>query len=147
MQSPSIGARIEPEWAGIECDIMECFSVGKGSTGNIMNGYGKQYTSDGRVKYDIEETADGWHTFAMDWREDGYTFYCDGKEISRCNKHVSHVPEFLLLTTEVQGYRSVKQGKFQLLNGGVQEDPPYVIKGEFEDDAFICDYVRVFDRV
>jgi hypothetical protein len=57
------------------------------------------------------------------------------------------VPEFLLLTTEIQGYRSVKQGKFQLLNGGVQEDPPFVIKGEFEDDAFICDYVRVFDRI
>ena len=45
----------------------------------------------------------------MDWQPDGYVFYCDGKEVSRCNKHVSHVPQFILLTTEVQGYRSVKK--------------------------------------
>ena len=146
-QSPTIGARFEPEWCGVESDIMEYFHVGKGSTGNIMNGYGKQYTSDGRVRYDIEETADGWHTFAMDWREDGYTFYCDGKEMSRCNKHVSHVPQFILLTTEIQGYRSVKQGKFQLLNGGEVQKAPFEIDGAFVDDAFVCDYVRVFDRV
>lgn len=146
-QSPTIGARFEPEWCGVESDIMEYFHVGKGSTGNIMNGYGKQYTSDGRVRYDIAETEDGWHTFAMDWREDGYTFYCDGKEISRCNKHVSHVPQFILLTTEIQGYRSVKKGTYQLLNGGEVEKAPFEIDGEFVDDAFICDYVRVFDRV
>ena len=148
MQSPSIGARIEPEWAGIECDIMECFMSGKATTGNIMNGYGKQFTNDGRVKYDLEETEDGFHTFGMDWREDGYVFYCDGKEISRCNQHVSHVPEFLLLTTEVQGYRSVKKGTFKRLGDGCETvEPPFVIQGEFEDDAFICDYVRVFDKV
>ncbi len=146
-QSPTIGARFEPEWCGIESDIMECFKSGKCTTGNIMGGYGSQYKSDGRVRYDIEETADGWHTFAMDWREDGYTFYCDGKEISRCNAHVSHVPQFILLTTEIQGYRSVKKGSFQLLNGGVVQKAPFEIDGEFVDDAFICDYVRVFDRV
>ena len=28
-QSPSIGARFEPEWCGIESDIMECFESGK----------------------------------------------------------------------------------------------------------------------
>jgi beta-glucanase (GH16 family) len=148
MQSPSIGARIEPEWAGIECDIMECFMSGKATTGNIMNGYGKQFTNDGRVKYDLEETEDGFHTFGMDWREDGYVFYCDGKEISRCNQHVSHVPKFLLLTTEVQGYRDVKKETCKRLgDGGETVEPPFVIQGEFEDDAFICDYVRVFDKV
>ncbi len=146
-QSPTIGARFEPEWCGIESDIMECFKPGKCTTGNIMGGYGKQYQSDGRVRYDLEETEDGFHTFAMDWREDGYTFYCDGKEISRCNKHVSHVPQFILLTTEIQGYRSVKKGTYQLLNGGEVEKAPFEINGEFVDDAFICDYVRVFDRV
>lgn len=151
-QSPSIGARIEPEWCGVESDIMEYFHMGQATTGNIMGGYGKQYTKDGRVKYDLEETKDGWHYFGMDWREDGYTFYYNGKVISECNEHVSHVPQFILLTTEVQGYRSGlngnAEGKYKLLGGGgLVDEAPFLIKDKFEDDAFIVDFVRVFDRV
>ena len=146
-QSPTIGARFEPEWCGVESDIMECFEVGKATTGNIMGGYGEQYTKDGRVKYDLEDTEGGWHYFGMDWKPDGYVFYCDGKEVSRCNAHVSQVPQFILLTTEIQGYRSVKSEKTKLLNGGFAEQAPFIIQGDFVDDAFIVDFVRVFDRV
>ena len=79
---------------------------------------------------------------------DGYVFYCDGEEVSRCNAHVSQVPQFILLTTEVQGYRSVKSGKMKMHGGdGEADTPPFVIKGEFVDDAFVVDFVRVFDRV
>ena len=42
------------------------------------------------------------------------------------------VPQFILLTTEVQGYR-ISQ--------------PHRIEGEFVDDAFIVDYVRVFAKM
>jgi hypothetical protein len=52
-----------------------------------------------------------------------------------------------LLTTEIQGYRSVKTGKVKLLGGGETESFPFEIKGKFEDDAFIVDFVRVFDRI
>lgn len=148
VQSPTIGARFEPEWCGIEADIMECFKPGKSTCGNIMGGYAGQCKEDGRVYYDLEETEDGWHTFAMDWTRDGYVFYCDGKEVSRCNKYVSHVPQFILLSTEVVGYRTVKNGTFKWQDEeGNPVQPPYVIQGEYEDDAFIADYVRVFERV
>lgn len=148
VQSPSIGARFEPEWCGIEADIMECFKPGVSTCGNIMGGYGELCKEDGRVYYDLEETEDGWHTFAMDWSADGYVFYCDGKEVSRCNKHVSHVPQFILLTTEVVGYRTVKNGTFKSVDeNGQTVQPPYVIQGDYVDDAFIVDYVRVFQRV
>ena len=115
-------------------------------------GYGRQFARGGKVKYDLEETEDGWHYFGMDWREDGYTFYCDGKEVMQCTDHVSHVPQFILLTTEVQGYRSGlkgnEEGKYKLLGGGgLVDEPPFKIKDQFVDDAFICDFVRVFDRV
>ena len=146
-QSPTIGARFEPEWCGVESDIMEYFHKGEATTGNICGGYGQQYKKDGRVTYNLKETEDGWHYFGMDWSPDGYVFYCDGEEVSRCNEYVSHIPQFILLTTEVQGYRSVKSGKTKLLGGGEVETPPFVIKGDFVDDAFIVDYVRVFDRV
>ena len=148
MQSPTIGGRFEPEWCGIECDIMEYFQEGKCTTGNIMNGYGKQFLEDGRVNYELENKEQEWHYFGMDWQPDGYVFYCDGKEISRCNKHVSHVPEFILLTTEVHGYRSVKQGVFKKLGTGeITQEPPFVIKDKFIDDAFIVDFVRVYDKI
>ena len=38
-QSPTIGARFEPEWCGIESDIMECFRADKVTSGNILGGY------------------------------------------------------------------------------------------------------------
>jgi beta-glucanase (GH16 family) len=145
-QSPTIGGRFEPEWCGVESDIMECFKTGTATTGNIMGGYGKQYRDDGRVNYNVEETEDGWHYFGMDWQPDGYVFYCDGKEISRCNEHVSQVPQFILVTTEIQGYRSVKSSKVKCLNSDEAKEFPFVIKDKFVDDAFIVDFVRVYDR-
>lgn len=147
LQSPTIGARFEPEWCGIESDIMEYFKPDTITSGNIMGGYGRQYKNDGRITRTLDVTDDGWHYFGLDWQPDGYVFYCDGKETARCNSHVSHVPEFILLTTEIQGYRSVKQGKFKLLNGGFVEEPPFAIKDEFVDDAFIVDFVRVYDKM
>lgn len=106
-------------------------STSTATTGNIMGGYGKQYREEGRVNYDLKETSDGWHYFGMNWQPDGYVFYCDGEEVSRCNDNVSHVPQFILLTTEVQGYRS---------------NNPKRVEGTFVDDAFIVDFVRVFDK-
>lgn len=133
-QSPTIGGRFEPEWCGVESDIMECFKQGVATTGNIAGGYGKQCRQDGRVEYNLEETEDGWHYFGMDWQPDGYVFYCDGKEISRCNEFVSQIPQFILLTTETRGWREKTQN-------------PIKVNGEFVDDAFIVDFVRVFDKV
>ena len=82
-QSPTIGARFEPEWCGIESDIMESFKSGTATTGNIMGGYGKQFREDGRVNYDLKETPDGWHYFGMNWQPDGYVFYCDSSRLSQ----------------------------------------------------------------
>ncbi len=131
-QSPSIGTSYDPAWCGVESDIMECFKPGVATTGNIMGGYGKQYREEGRVKYDLKPTEDGYHTFAMHWTPEKYTFYCDGEVVSTADKDVSQIPQFILLTTEVQGYRKT---------GAVKKYDTY------EDDAFIVDYVRVFDEV
>lgn len=131
-QAPGIGSAYDPAYCGIESDIMEHFVPETATTGNIMGGYGSQFREEGRVRYDLVLTADGYHRFGMDWSPERYVFYCDGKEISRASKDVSLVPQFILLTTEVQGYRSSRPAK---------------IIGEFEDDAFIADYVRVFDRI
>ncbi|MBQ8082044.1 MAG: glycoside hydrolase family 16 protein [Clostridia bacterium] len=132
-QSPSIGMAYDPEWCCVESDIMECFKKGEITTGNIMGGYGAQRRQEGRVFYSIER-PDDFHTFAMYWSPTEYIFYCDGNVVSRAHEHVSQVPQFLLLTSEVQGWRKGKGG------------PPKV-GPVFRDDALVIDYVRVFDEV
>ncbi len=130
-QSPSIGMTYDPAWSGVESDIMECFEAGKATTGNIMGGYGRQFREEGRVRYELKPTEDGYHRFGMLWTKDKYVFYCDGEIVSEASENVSRVPQFILLTTEVQGYRS---------------NNPTAVGEKFEDDAFIVDYVRVFDE-
>lgn len=132
VQSPSIGTTYSNRWSGVENDIMECFKKGEATTGNIMGGYGAQLHEEGRVHYALEKTPYGFHTFAMHWTPDEYIFYCDGKEVSRAKETVSQVPQFILLTTEVYGYR--------------EENPKKVDENGFIDDAFIVDYIRVFDE-
>ena len=105
IQSPSIGTTYDPSYSGVESDIMECFHVGSITSGNIFGGYGKQFAETGRIHYDLPETEDGFHTFGMLWTENEYVFYCDGKETARTASPVSQVPQFILITTEVLGYR------------------------------------------
>lgn len=135
LQSPSIGTSFDPTWCGIESDIMECFKEGYITAGNIMGGYGSQFRQEGRIRdYKLKETADGFHRFGMHWSPNGYVFYCDGEEISRASENVSFIPQFILLTTEVKGHRGVNP-------------EPRKVGDVFVDDAFIVDYVRVFDEV
>ena len=51
-----------------------------------------------------------------------------------CREHVSQIPQFILLRTETRGWREKIQN-------------PIKVNGEFVDDAFIVDFVRVFDKV
>ena len=132
LQAPSIGTTFDPSWSGVESDIMECFKKGELTSGNIMGGYGKQFREEARINYKFDETKDGWHYIGLDWSPEGYVFYFDGKETARTDKTVSQIPQFILLTTEVQGYR---------------RNDPVKVGDKFIDDAFIADHVRVFDRI
>ncbi len=132
LQSPSIGACYDPAYCGIEVDIMEHPDNGFYTCGNIMGGYGAQFREEGRRHaIPVGDGEDGWHRFGLLWDEGGYVFYHNGVEISRATETVSRVPEFILLTTEVMGHRT---------------NAPLRVDGAFVDDAFIVDYVRVFDR-
>ncbi len=131
-QAPGIGTTYGDEWSGVESDIMEYFHEGIAQTANVTGGYGEQYKEEGMVRYSLTKTEDGWHRFGMDWSPDGYVFYCDGEKVTESHRPVSRVPQFILLTTEIKGHR---------------RGDPRRVKGEFVDDAFIVDYVRVFDRI
>ena len=135
MQSPVIGASLDPAETGSELDIMEYFHVGKVSRHCIWTGgYGLDCTgaSDGGMENLDTEI---YHRFGMLWNETGYTFFIDGVENGHVDKYVSQRPEFILISTEVQGYR---------------RDDHLPVKEAFDivgKDVFTVDYVRVFDAI
>ncbi len=134
VQSPCNGATLDPAVSGIEHDIMESFEPGVVIPHMLHHGgCGADLTSipvgEGRRDLDL----DAFHTFGMEWDENGYTFYIDGEPDGHHEGVVSHIPEFIMLSAEVNGYR----------HGDDATDEGKAAVG----DEFIVDYVRVFDRV
>ena len=133
VQSPTIGCCDDTEIAGVEIDIMESFHPGEIVKHNIIyNGYGEDYkdVNVGGGNLDVEE----WHTFGLLWDETGYTFYMDGKEDGHVDGPMTHREEFIIISTEVNGYRAKERCASEKAKLAV-------------GDEFIVDYVRVFDVV
>lgn len=137
LQSPIIGANLDPAVSGMEIDIMENFTRDNIVSHNIhWDGYGKNHKGTGSGPRKVEETPDKFHNFGLHWTRTNYVFYVDGKETWRMNGPVSHTEEFILVTTECGGYRNGKRDK-----------PSEAMKKAVLPDAFVVDYVRVFDEV
>ncbi|MBQ8232067.1 MAG: glycoside hydrolase family 16 protein [Lachnospiraceae bacterium] len=142
LQSPIIGSTLNPEFSGVEVDIMEQFKREKYvphqmiQHNNHWNGYGSQHESTGDFQVRLKDTEDGYHTFAVDWAPDYYRYYVDGEltwEV-KAPYPVSQTEQFVLLTTEAVGYRSSDWIQWEDL-------------AEAVGDVFVVDYVRVFERV
>ncbi len=134
IQSPIIGASLDPAYTGSELDIMESFTPNKISPHNVFTGgYGldMKRLSIGGVDHVAE---DEYHTFGLLWDETGYTFYIDGKEDGKIEKHISRCPEFILISTEVNGYRYADHTPTQEAFDAI-------------GDTFTVDYIRVFDII
>lgn len=137
MQSPVIGSSADPAVSGIETDIMEAFKPGNVAEHVIhYNGYGVDHMSKTAGKGKTL-SPDEYHYFGMLWEPDGYTFFVDGvQDGEKITEPVSHIPQFLLISTEVRGYRSSEhcasnEAKIAAKMG----------------DVFVVDHVRVFDKV
>lgn len=135
--TPGLSGKGDPSYCGIEVDIMENFSRnGQVTSGMFYGNYTGEKKVDARVYYNVEETDDDFHRFGCLWTEDGYVFYCDGKETARSkNGDVSKIPQFILLTTECQGYRHTPPTATEELRNAQLPD------------CFTVDYVRVFDII
>lgn len=77
-------------------------------------------------------STEEFHRFGLLWDETGYTFYVDGKEDGKIEKLITARPEFILISTEVKGYRKTFQ--------------PVPEAWDAVGDTFLVDYVRVFDK-
>jgi len=135
LQSPTIGASLDPVKMGVELDIMENFTRdGIISHNNHWNGYGKDHQWLGSGERQVAETPDGYHVFGLDWSRSGYTYYIDGQASWHVEGPVSDTEQFILVSTECMGYR----------NG---EQPAPELKKAVLPDYFVVDYVRVYDDV
>ena len=134
IQSPVIGSSLHPEDSGVEIDVMESFAPGNIVPHNIFTGgYGldmKRSTAGKGMDLDKKE----FHRFGVLWDETGYTFYVDGKEDGKITDSITARPEFILISTEVMGYR-------------LEEHEPAKEAFDSIGDTFLVDYVRVFDKV
>lgn len=135
LQSPIIGSTLDPAFSGVEVDIMENFTRDNIiSHNNHWDGYGPDHKCCGSGERKLKDTPDGFHVFGLDWSPDGYIYYVDGKESWHTSEAVSHTEQFILVSTECMGYRNSDQ-------------PDEVLKKVVLPDAFLVDYVRVFDEV
>ena len=155
LQAPGIGSRPDASSCGVETDIMENYrqhTDGKILCGNGYGGYGKDSVWPGHFEYPYEETEDGWHYYGVDWNEDGYTFYADGKKIGFQGKPdmpVSETEEFILVSTECHGYhRGFGEDCGFDGHGDVWAGHPVrELVNAVLPDEFVVDHVRVFDEV
>ena len=112
---------------------MESFHPGKIVAHNVFTGgYGQDNLREkvgGMEGLSTEE----FHRFGVLWDETGYTFYVDGVEDGKITKHLTACPEFILISTEVKGYR-------------YKDHKPVQDAYDNQGDTFLVDYVRVFEK-
>lgn len=147
MQSEMQGTTLDPAYSGIEHDIMESFTPGEIITACFhQGGYGTgQQLSfhSPRDKSSAYIDKEDFHVYGLLWEPDGYTVYIDGqprgpKVGTEGKEAVSQVPEFILISTEGQGFRD---------NNCTGDPSPELLKAYEAGDAFVVDYVRVYDIV
>jgi len=133
IQSPVIGSSLDPKDSGVEIDVMEYFNHGVIHPHNVFTGgYGLDMKN---IKCGGLEGIDPtvFHRFGLLWDETGYTFFVDGVETGKITEFITARPEFILISTEVKGYRYA-------------DHKPVPAAFEAFGDTFLVDYVRVFER-
>jgi len=151
IQAPGVGTHPDASVCGVETDIMENYRQhvdGRMVGGNGWGGYGRNSCWFTHFSWKHEETPDGWHVYGLDWSPEGYVFYADGKKVGEQNCPVSHVEEFVLVSTEPGGYRKV--GSDGGLTAGRSANAwgkpdPRLFEAKLPD-FFEVDYVRVYDN-
>jgi len=127
LHSPKFIDGGDPKEHGTEIDIFE-YLTKKGQT-LVCNlhwgGYKKGFHKTVGSKYDMKDTADGFHTFGLEWTPKEYVIYLDGKEVWRTTEAISHIKQYIILSLEVGEWAGdIKDAKLP--------------------DSALFDYVRVY---
>lgn len=129
LQSPKMSTGGDPATAGAEIDIFEFIMPTPNRIYHTVHygGYAPDKHQQVGGTVDIEGIREGFHSFGLEWLEDEYIFYVDGKESWRTREAVSKIPQYLILSLECTGWGG-DPGKAQL------------------PDEVVFDYVRVYKK-
>ncbi len=131
---------------GAEIDVFESFDYGVKNFHNStkhtihIDGYDEahQLKNDGPWMISGDPYSE-YHTYGVEWNEDGYTFYIDGKKTSHTDfGGASRVPEYMILSVEIDGengvpFKNLTKDVITANEGGMN----------FTSD-FVVDYVRAY---
>lgn len=111
LQSPSYGREVgSPSRSGVEVDIAEHRVSDKGGrdVGNWIafnlhwDGYGRDHKQMGNLWRSPTPLNATWHTYAVLWTPDGFSFFVDNIQRWQSSAVVSDVPQDIRLTCEVR---------------------------------------------
>ena len=124
--------------SGAEIDIYESPYYGKRRNGLVTcnihyDGYGKAHRTKNAGIIRVANPYETFHTYGMEWNEREYIFYLDGVESCRTSfGHPSQAPEYLILSTEVDG----KQGRpLRGWSGDLRRNPEQIWPSDFVVDS------------
>jgi len=129
IQSTDIAKGEDPATFGAEIDIMEFFKkLGTDIVShNVHWAYGpNQQTTHGMQSY-LKGVSAGFHTFALEWTPEKYSFFIDGYKFYKVTQAISHIEEYMILSME--------------LPSKMEE-----LKHAVFPDVFIVDYVKVYKK-
>lgn len=121
---------------GTEVDIMESFRYGDRISNVVQNnihwdGYGEAHQSSGAKKAYIigNNPYESFNTYGLEWNENEYIFYINGKEYCRSNAGgVCQNPLYMILSVEMWGENGI----------------PSERDSNASPTAFVVDYVRAY---
>ena len=127
LQSPAIGRFIgNTRISGTEIDIVEYMAMLDNIIEHALHWDGYQESHKVvRSFTSIPGINDGYQTFGLEWTRNEYIFYVNGKETWRTNKAISHRPQYIVLSLEVDYWA-----------GNISE--------AILPDSICIDYVRVY---
>jgi len=137
MMPEAFGSEPDDGRTGAEVDVYESAYWGNSwpkrnsvSSAIHYGGYGDNLRSTGVGRWFVSRPYDSFHTYGVEWNEDEYIFYIDGRETGRSSfGGVCQNELYLLLSVEHQ---------FGGWAGDIRENKPR------DMTDFVIDYVRVY---
>jgi hypothetical protein len=129
IQSTGISKGEDPAKFGTEIDIFEFFKkTGEDMVShNLHWAYGPNQKSIGGLLSYVKGVSEGFHTFALEWTPEKYSFFVDGLKYYEVTEAISHIEEYMILSMELP------QKMEEMANSTLP-------------DVFIVDYVKVYKK-
>jgi beta-glucanase (GH16 family) len=126
---------------GAEIDIFESPYYHKKLFHNYVSsnvyydGYGEDIVKGKMGIFEANNPYEEYNTYGLEWNENEYIFYINGKETARTDFGVSQSPEYLILSVEVGGSNGVPDPDSWAGDMSKNEELP---------SDFVVDYVRAY---